>query len=56
MEQAFHYQEKIDHETSIPRTTARFGAKEVKDALFAQSVKKATGIDKLGFRALTLLW
>jgi len=28
----------------------------VQDALFAQSIKKAPGIDKLGFRALRLLW
>ena len=56
LKQTFLRQETTDDETSIPNTTARFGAREVKDALFAQSVKKALGIDKLGFRALRLLW
>jgi hypothetical protein len=56
MRQAFPRQETIDDETFIPDTTARVGAREVQEALFAQSVKRAPGIDKLGFRALRLLW
>jgi hypothetical protein len=56
MKQAFPYQEMTDDKTSNPNTTTRFKAKEVKDMLFAQLVKKALGIDKLGFRTLRLLY
>lgn len=56
MKQAFPRQETTDEEIVIPNTTARVGAREVREALFAQSIKKAPGIDKLGFRALRLLW
>jgi hypothetical protein len=56
MRQAFPRQETTDDETSIPDTTARVGAREVQEALFAQSIKKVPGIDKLGLRALRLLW
>jgi retron-type reverse transcriptase len=31
-------------------------AREVREALFAQSVKKAPGVDGIGFKALRLLW
>jgi hypothetical protein len=56
MRQAFPRQETTDDETLIPDTIARVGAREVQEALSAQSIKKAPGIDKLGFRALRLLW
>lgn len=56
MEQAFPRQESTNDETAIPDTTVGVGAREVQEALFAQSIKKAAGIDKLGFRALRLLW
>lgn len=56
MNQAFPRQEETDDDISIPDTRAQVGAREVQEALFAQSVKKAPGIDKLGCRALRLLW
>jgi hypothetical protein len=31
-------------------------AREVREALFTQSVKKAPGVDGIGFKALRLLW
>jgi hypothetical protein len=56
MRQAFPRQETTDVGTATPNTTARVGAREVHEALFAQSTKKAPGVDQLGFRALRLLW
>lgn len=56
IEQAFPRQGSTNDETAIPDTTAGVGAREVQDALFAQSIMKALGINKLGFRALRLLW
>jgi hypothetical protein len=48
MEQAFPRQGSTNDETTIPDTIAGVGAREVQEALFAQSIKKAPGIDKLG--------
>ena len=56
MRQAFPRQETTDGMTAIPKTTTRVGVKAVTDAIFAQSIKKAPGIDKIGFQALRLLW
>lgn len=56
MRQAFPRQVNTEDEIVIPDTTAQVGVSDVRQALFAQSVKKAPGLDKLGFNALRLLW
>lgn len=56
MKQAFPYQASTNADNLIPDTIADVGKRDVQEALFAQSVKKAPGVDKLGFRALRLLW
>jgi hypothetical protein len=55
MRQAFPRQEKTDDKISVPDTTSRVEVRDVQGALFAQSIKKAPGIDKLGSRTLRLL-
>jgi hypothetical protein len=56
MAQAFPSQIGVGGEISFPSSVADVGASEVREALFAQSVKKASGIDGIGFKALRLLW
>ncbi|KAI7710683.1 hypothetical protein KC353_g9519, partial [Hortaea werneckii] len=56
MKQAFPFQASTNADNLIPNTIAEVGRRDVQEALFAQSVKKAPGVDKLGFRALRLLW
>ena len=56
MAQAFPTQTMIDGEMSFPGSIAEVSAREVREALFAQSVKKAPGVDSIGFKALRLLW
>jgi hypothetical protein len=56
MEQAFPSQTGIGGETAFPDSVADVSAREVREALFAQSVKKAPGVDGIGFKALRLLW
>ena len=47
---------RVGGETAFPDSVADVRAKEVREALFAQSVKKAPGVDGIGFKALRLLW
>lgn len=56
MSQAFPRQMDVGDDIAIPDTVVHVGAKAVSDALFAQPVKKAPGLDGLGFKALRLLW
>ena len=55
-EQAFPSQSRVGGETAFPNSVADVSAKEIREALFAQSVKKAPGVDGIGFKALRLLW
>lgn len=55
-EQAFPSQSRVGGETAFPNPVADVSAKEIREALFAQSVKKAPGVDGIGFKALRLLW
>jgi hypothetical protein len=56
MTQAFPSQAMVDGEVSSPASVANVSARQVHEALFTQSVKKAPGVDGIGFRALRLLW
>ena len=56
MEQGFPSQTRVEEETAFPDSVADVSAKEIREALFAQSVKKAPGVDGIGFKALRLLW
>ncbi|GAB7336743.1 hypothetical protein MBLNU13_g10839t1 [Cladosporium sp. NU13] len=56
MAQAFPPQAAVVEEFSLPGTVAEVSSREVREALFTQSVKKAPGIDGIGFKALRLLW
>lgn len=56
MAQAFPPQAVDNEVIQIPDTSAGVSAQQVREALFTQSVNKATGIDGIGFRALRLLW
>ena len=47
---------RVGGETAFPNPVADVSAKEIREALFAQSVKKAPGVDGIGFKALRLLW
>jgi hypothetical protein len=53
--QAFPPQARDDGDIVIPSTRAKVSAEEVREALFVQSVKKAPGVDGIGFKALRLL-
>jgi hypothetical protein len=56
MAQAFPSQTRAGRETAFPDSVADVSAREVREALFTQSVKKAPGVDGIGFKALRLLW
>lgn len=56
MAQAFPTQAAESGDIHIPDTSACVNAKQVHEALFAQSVNKAPGVDGIGFKALRLLW
>lgn len=56
MAHAFPPQDVDNEDIQIPHTSAGVGAKQVREALFTQSVNKAPGVDGIGFRALRLLW
>ena len=56
MEQAFPSQSRVGGETAFPDSVADVNAREVREALFAQSVRKAPGVDGISFKALRLLW
>jgi len=56
MAQAFPSQPSDDADIQIPDTEVRIRACEIREALFTQSIKKAPGLDGLGFKALRLLW
>jgi hypothetical protein len=56
MAQAFPPQPPDNGDIQTPDTEIRIRACEIREALFAQSVKKAPGLDGLGFKALRLLW
>ena len=56
MAQAFPPQTMTDGGMSFPGSIADVSAREVREALFAQPVKKAPGVDGIGFKALRLLW
>ncbi|KAL1581647.1 hypothetical protein WHR41_09703, partial [Cladosporium halotolerans] len=56
MSQAFPCQTDDGDDIAIPDTVVHVDAKAVQEALFAQPVKKAPGLDGLGFKALRLLW
>ena len=45
-----------DEGIQIPDTSAGVSAQQVCEALFTQAVNKAPGIDRIGFKALRLLW
>jgi hypothetical protein len=54
--QAFPPQAKEEGDIRIPNTNVSIAAFDVREALFAQSVKKAPGVHGIGFEALRLLW
>ena len=56
IEQGFLSQTRVKEETAFLDSVADVSAKEIREALFAQSVKKAPGVDSIGFKALRLLW
>lgn len=56
MAQAFPRQPGEDRDIESPGTRTSVRACEVREALFAQSVKKAPGLDGVSFKALRLLW
>jgi hypothetical protein len=56
MRQAFPRQTSGEEDTAIPDTTVQIEAKDVRKALFTQSIKKAPGADGISFKALRLLW
>jgi hypothetical protein len=56
MEQAFPSQTRVDGETAFPDSVADVSTREVREALFDQSVKKAPGVDSIDFKAFRLLW
>ena len=56
MAQAFPSQAVVVGDASFPDSVAEVSAREVREALFTQAVKKAPGVDGIGFRALRLLW
>jgi len=56
MAQAFPSQAVVVGDASFPDSVAEVSACEVREALFTQAVKKAPGVDGIGFRALRLLW
>jgi hypothetical protein len=53
--QAFLSQAIVDREVSFPGSVTNVSAREVRKALFTQSVKKAPGIGGISFIALRLL-
>lgn len=53
--QAFPGQAEVDGVISFLGLVANVSAREVREALFAQSVKKAASVDGIGFEALRLL-
>jgi hypothetical protein len=56
MAQAFQPQAAVVGDISFPSSVADISAREVLEALLAQSVKKAPSIDGIGFKALRILW
>lgn len=56
MAQAFPPQGTDNEDTQIPDTSSGISAKQVREALFTQSVNKAPGVDGIGSKALRLLW
>lgn len=54
--QAFPSQAIIEEIIELPDSRAGVSAREIREALFAQFVKKAPGVDGIGFKALKLLW
>lgn len=56
MAQAFPPQAMTGEEIEFPTSVADVRVREVREALFAKSVKKALGADGIGFKALRLLW
>lgn len=56
MAQAFPPQVVDNEDIQIPDTSAGVSVKQVREALFTQSVNKAPGLDGIGFKVLRLLW
>jgi hypothetical protein len=56
MAQAFSLQARNDGDIDIPNTGVRVSARKVREASFAQSVKKAPGVNGISSKALSLLW
>ncbi|GAB7336400.1 hypothetical protein MBLNU13_g09118t2 [Cladosporium sp. NU13] len=56
MARVFPPQAVVVGDVSFPGSAAEVSACEVSEALFTQAVKKAPGVDGIGFRALRLLW
>jgi hypothetical protein len=56
MAQAFPSQTRVGGETVFLDSVADMSAREVREAMFAQSIKKAPGVDGIGFKAARLLW
>lgn len=55
MAQAFPPQAEIQEDIEFPDSSVGVSARKVRKALFAQSFKKAPGVDGIGFKALRLL-
>lgn len=56
MVQAFPPQAIHNEDIQISDMSAGVSAEQVREALFIQAVNKAPGIDRIGFKALRLLW
>lgn len=56
MAQAFPPQARNEEDIELPDSRAGVSAREIREALVAQFVKKAPGVDGVGFKTLRLLW
>jgi hypothetical protein len=56
MAQAFPTQAQDNEDIKIQNTRAGVNARNVRETLFAQFIKKAPGVDGIRFKALRLLW
>jgi hypothetical protein len=56
MAQAFPPQSSSEENVEILNTSVKASVDDIRVALFEQSVKKAPGVDGIGFKAVRLLW
>jgi hypothetical protein len=56
MAQASPPQARDEENIEVPNTRVNVSAGNIREALFAQSVKKAPGVDGVCFKAVRLLW